>query len=115
MDDELWPAVGSEARRAAVTREIVVRASREEVWQALATEEGRERWLEREHERDVHVEFEDEPSRLVWWWRPDESCSATRVEFRVSAVAGGTRVLVIESAPRFPLQMLASATMLLAV
>src|ERR1035438_2569746 len=51
----------------AVRREIDVDASPEEVWEALATEAGRERWLE-ESERQIHVEVLDAPHRLVWWW-----------------------------------------------
>ncbi len=38
----------------AVRREIEVDASPEEVWEALVTEEGRERWLD-EPERDIPV------------------------------------------------------------
>src|SRR6185436_15220154 len=49
-------------------REIEVEATPEEVWEALTTEEGRERWLEEEPGREIHVELADEPSRLVWWW-----------------------------------------------
>jgi uncharacterized protein YndB with AHSA1/START domain len=109
MGDELWPASGPAARREQVAREIVVRASREQVWEALATDEGRERWLELDGEADLEVEIEiaEAPSRLVWWWRASQG-PATRVEFLVSAVADGTRVLVIERAPRFPIEMLAS-------
>jgi len=94
----------------AVRREIDVEASPEEVFAALATEEGRERWLS-EPEREIHVEVLDAPSRLVWWWAgPDEP--ATRVEFLI--VAGiepeqPTRVVVTESAPSFPIAMLAAS------
>jgi len=42
-----------------VTREVDVDASPEEVWEALATEEGRERWLQ-EPEREISVELVDE-------------------------------------------------------
>jgi uncharacterized protein YndB with AHSA1/START domain len=93
----------------AVRREIEVDASPEEVWEALATEEGRERWLD-EPERDIHVELLDAPRRLVWWWAGAEE-PATRVEFLV--VAGSeshppTRVIVTESEPSFPLAMLSA-------
>ena len=67
-------------------REIDIDASPEEVWEALATEEGRERWLE-EPEREIHVEALDAPDRLVWWWAGTEQ-PATRVEFRVVAAPG---------------------------
>jgi uncharacterized protein YndB with AHSA1/START domain len=92
----------------AVRREIEVDAAPEAVWEALATEEGRERWLD-EPQRDIHVELLDVPHRLVWWWAGAEE-PATRVEFLI--VAGTechppTRVIVIESEPAFPLAMLA--------
>ena len=63
----------------AVRREIEVDAAPEEVWEALVTPEGRERWLD-EPERDIHVEVLDAPHRLVWWWAGAEQ-PATRVEF----------------------------------
>jgi uncharacterized protein YndB with AHSA1/START domain len=90
-----------------VSREIDVDAQPEEVWEALATEEGRERWLD-EPGRDIHVEALDFPHRLVWWWAgPQEP--ATRVEFLLVAAPAGTRVIVTESAPSFPLAMLAAS------
>ena len=94
----------------AVRREIEVDASPEEVWEALATEEGRERWLD-EPERDIHIELLDAPHRVVWWWAGADE-PATRVEFLV--VAGSeshaiTRVIVTESEPSFPLAMLAAS------
>jgi uncharacterized protein YndB with AHSA1/START domain len=93
----------------AVRREIDVDASPEEVFEALATEEGRERWLA-EPEREIHVEVLDAPHRLVWWWAGVEQ-PATRVEFVI--VAGtearpSTRVVVTESVPTFPLATLAA-------
>jgi uncharacterized protein YndB with AHSA1/START domain len=93
----------------AVRREIDVEASPEEVFEALATEEGRERWLS-EPEREIHVEVLDAPHRLVWWWAGADQ-PATRVEFLVIADAGAeqrTRVVVTESEPSFPIAMLAS-------
>lgn len=93
-----------------VRREIEVQATPEEVWEALATEEGRDRWLE-EPDRQIHVELLDAPHRLAWWWASADE-PATRVEFRVLAVSGdepAARVIVIESAPSFPLAMLAAS------
>jgi uncharacterized protein YndB with AHSA1/START domain len=90
-----------------VSREVHIEASPEEVWEALVTEEGRERWLE-EPERDIHVEVLDAPNRLVWWWAGEEQ-PATRVEFEVVAAPAGTRVLVTESEPAFPLATLAAS------
>ncbi len=95
-----------------VRREIDVEASPEEVFEALVTEEGRERWLD-EPGREIHVESIEPPERLVWWWGgPDEP--ATRVDFRIRALPGGSRVLVIESAPSFPLAGLAASFALVA-
>jgi uncharacterized protein YndB with AHSA1/START domain len=94
----------------AVRREIDVDASPEEVFEALATEEGRERWLA-EPEREIHVEVLDAPHRLVWWWAGAEE-PATRVEFLIVAGTGPdltTRVVVTESTPSFPLAMLAAS------
>jgi len=91
-----------------VRREVDIEASPEEVWDALATQEGRDAWLEPDPEREVHVEVVDEPSRLVWWWwRGDEP--ATRVEVLVVAAPAGARVIVTESEPAFPLVALATA------
>jgi uncharacterized protein YndB with AHSA1/START domain len=89
-------------------REIEVEATPEEVWEALSTEEGRERWLEDDPHREIVVEESQEPSRLVWWWWSGDE-PATRVEFLVVAAPAGARVIVTETVPTFPLTMLASA------
>jgi uncharacterized protein YndB with AHSA1/START domain len=90
-----------------VSREVEVEATPEEVWEALVTEDGRERWLE-ESEREIHIESQDPPRRLVWWWG-GEMEPFTRVDFRIVAVPTGTRVVVTESAPSFPLPELAAS------
>jgi uncharacterized protein YndB with AHSA1/START domain len=90
-----------------VTREVDVEATREEVWEALATEQGRERWL-REPDLEIRVEHVDEPQRLVWWWGAEDQ-PPTRVEFLLVAMPRGTRVVVTESIPAFPIAMLASS------
>jgi len=95
-----------------VTREVEVEASPEEVWEALATEEGRERWLQ-EPERNIHIEALDPPRRLAWWWGGDTE-PLTRVDFRIVAVPAGTRVVVTESAPAFPIATLAASFALVA-
>lgn len=94
-------------------REIEIEATPEEVWDALATEDGRERWLG-EPEREVRVESADAPHRLVWWWWEGDE-PETRVEFLLVPVPAGTRVLVTETAPAVPLARLrASLSMVLA-
>jgi uncharacterized protein YndB with AHSA1/START domain len=85
-----------------VRREVEVEATPEEVWEAIATEEGRERWLEDDPARQVRVEVVEQPHRLVWWWESEEQ-PLTRVEFLVVAAPAGARVIVTESVPSFPL------------
>jgi uncharacterized protein YndB with AHSA1/START domain len=88
-----------------VEREIEIEAGPEEIWEQIATDEGRERWLD--DDRPVHVETVEEPSRLVWWWAGDEAW--TRVEVTLVPAVSTTRVVVRESAPSFPLTALARA------
>ena len=108
MSCEVWPVEQVEGEPATVEREVLVEATPEEVWETIATEDGRERWLEEGGEREVEVVVAEEPERLVWWWSPDgPDREPTRVEFLIRPVSGGTRVLVVETAPRFPLEMLA--------
>jgi uncharacterized protein YndB with AHSA1/START domain len=85
-------------------REIEIEAPPEEVWEALADERERERWLG-EPEREIHVEAADPPHRLVWWWWAQDE-PATRVELLVVAAPAGSRVVVVESEPSFPLPAL---------
>ncbi len=93
----------------AVRREIDVEASPEEVFEALATEEGRERWLS-EPEREIHVEVLDAPHRVVWWWSGARGAGdACRVRRRGDRPELPTRVIVTESVPRFPLATLAAS------
>ncbi len=96
-----------------VRREVEIEATPEEVWESLASENGRERWLEDDPEREIHVEVADEPSRLVWWWWSGDE-PATRVEFLVVAAPAGTRVVVTETVPSFPLTALTRAFALVA-
>ena len=91
-----------------VRREVEIDASPDDVWEAIATDEGRERWLEPDPAREIRVEPTEEPGRLVWWWwREDEA--PRRVELTIVGVPAGTRVTVIESAPAFPLTLLAQS------
>jgi uncharacterized protein YndB with AHSA1/START domain len=87
-------------RDASVRREVEIEATPEEVWESLATDAGRDRWLEDDPDREIHVERADEPSRLVWWWWSGDE-PATRVEFLVVAAPAGTRVVVTETVPSF--------------
>jgi uncharacterized protein YndB with AHSA1/START domain len=87
-------------------REIEVEATPEDVWETLASEEGRARWLD-EPDREIHVEVAEPPHRLVWWWWEGEE-PATRVEFLVVAAPAGARVVVTESCPTVPVARLAA-------
>jgi|SRR5271165_1097226 len=95
-----------------VRREVEVQASPEEVWEAIASEEGRERWLG-EPEREIDVEVREQPHRLVWRWSEGEG-EQTRVEFLIVTAPGGSRVIVTETEPALPLAMLASSLALVA-
>lgn len=89
----------------------MIEATPEQVWEAIATEKGRELWLA-ESEREIYVERADAPHHLVWWWGQDED-EPTRVEMLIVAASTGTRIVVIEDVPTFPLaQMAASLTLL---
>ncbi len=91
-----------------VRREVDIDAAPEQVWDALATEEGREAWLEPDPERELEVEHAEPPERLVWWWwRGDEQ--PRKVELQVVAVPWGSRVIVTESEPQFPLPQLCAS------
>ena len=96
----------------AARREIEIEATPEEVWEALSTDEGRERWLD-EPDHEIHVQSADPPHRLVWWWsRGDEE--VTRVEFDVIAAPAGTRVVVTETVPAVPIASLSASFALVA-
>jgi uncharacterized protein YndB with AHSA1/START domain len=94
-----------------VVREVEIEAPPEDVWEALATEEGRERWLG-EAPADVEIETYEPHHRLVWWWAPDGE--PARVEFRIVAVPAGSRVFVTETAPRVPVASLAACMRMVA-
>lgn len=99
-----------------VTREREVDADVETVWEAVSTNEGRERWLEPDPDRVLIVEDEQAPNRISWWWWSSQE-PARHVEVRVVAIPTGTRVIVTETAPvTLPLaQMVASCAPALAV
>ena len=95
-----------------VRRHVDIEATPEEVFEALATEEGRERWLE-DSDRAIHIDELEPPTRLSWWWAGEDE-PATRGGVEIVAVPSGTRVTVTESAPRFPLPALAASFALVA-
>ena len=95
-----------------VRREVHVEGSPEEVWEALSTDEGRGSWLG-EPEREIEIEHSEEPRKLVWRWSRAEE-PETRVEFLLVASTTGTRVIVTESRPSFPIRMFAESFALVA-
>jgi uncharacterized protein YndB with AHSA1/START domain len=105
-------------KRDRVRREIDVEASPEEVFEALVTEEGRERWLD-EPDREIYVQDIDAPTRLTWWWVSEEQ-PFTRVDFEIVALPAAepgdarTRVTVTETTPRFPIAAMAASFALVA-
>lgn len=96
-----------------VRREIEVQAPPEEVWKALVDADRRADWLGEEG-REIDVEEVQAPSRLVWWWSSGDG-PQTRVEVRIVGVPAGSRVLVTESIPAFPLPALAACFTVVAV
>ena len=103
---ELWSQVPQEE---VLTRHVDVEATVEEVWEALATEEGRERWLEDDPDRELVVEDAEPPRRISWWWWSGEA-PASRVVIRVVGIPTGARVTVTETAPgSFPLAQMAAS------
>jgi uncharacterized protein YndB with AHSA1/START domain len=110
---ERLSSAAEESDEQSVTREVVIDAGPDEVWEALASEDGRERWLQDASDDEIDVELAEEPSRLVWWWSRGD-WPPTRVEFLIVSAPAGTRVIVTETAPRLPLAMLASALALVA-
>jgi uncharacterized protein YndB with AHSA1/START domain len=102
--------------QATVTREVEIDADTEAVWEAISTNEGRERWIEPDPDRVLIIDADEPPSHLSWWWwSADEP--ARHVDVRVVSIPAGTRVIVTETAPAsFPMaQMVASLHPVLAL
>ena len=93
------PDTTTEAER--TTREIDIDAPLEDVWEAVSTEEGRERWLEPDDDRRIVVERTMAPSHISWWWWHESDDEPARyVDLDVIAIPDGrTRVIVTESQP----------------
>lgn len=95
-----------------ITREITIDAPLEDVWEAVSTDEGRERWLEPDDDRRIVVERSEEPSHISWWWwRESDDEPARYVDVQVVGVPEvGTRVIVTESQPALvPVAQLAAS------
>jgi uncharacterized protein YndB with AHSA1/START domain len=108
-----------------VTRSVLLTAAPEEVWEVLTDETALGEWLADEvelepreggelvcryedgEERRGEVELVEEAERLAFHWRR-EGGEPSRVEFVVDAVAGGTRLTVIETSHSAGPMLLAS-------
>lgn len=83
-----------------LTREITIDAPIDDVWEAVSTDEGRERWLEPDPDRAIVVEETDAPCHISWWWwHESDDEPARHVDVHVFSVPDGTRVTVTESQP----------------
>jgi uncharacterized protein YndB with AHSA1/START domain len=99
-----------------MTRTVELDAAPAEVWDALTEEAFLTEWLADEveieaepggeivcryadgEERRGEVELVEEAERLAWSWRREDG-GPSRVELVLDAVAAGTRLTVIETAP----------------
>ncbi|HEY6030354.1 MAG TPA: SRPBCC domain-containing protein [Gaiellaceae bacterium] len=95
-----------------VTRELVLPAPPEEVWEALTDPERLEEWFANEVERDgdalvyrwgdgevrrATIEESDEPRRLGFRWADPDGGEETLVTFELEEDDEGTRLTVTES------------------
>ncbi|HEX3805073.1 MAG TPA: SRPBCC domain-containing protein [Solirubrobacteraceae bacterium] len=93
-----------------VTREVIIDAPIEDVWEAVSTGEGREGWLEPDGDRTLVVEETQPPSHISWWWwRESDDEPARHVGINIVEVPDGTRVTVTETqAAMLPVAQLAT-------
>jgi uncharacterized protein YndB with AHSA1/START domain len=99
-----------------ITREITIAAPLEDVWEAVSTEDGRERWLEDDDDRRLVVEESDAPDHISWWWwQESDDEPARHVDVRILVIPGGTRVTITETLPGLaPIASLAASLELVA-
>ena len=75
-----------------VTREVVVEAPAEEVWDALTDPDQLDEWFSEDGEtRDLRIEEVETGRRVAYTWDDGE------VAIELEEVGGATRVLVTES------------------
>ena len=110
-----------------VARSVLLAAAPEQVWEAITDERALSEWLAPEVELEPHeggeivcryddgeerrgeVELIEDAERLAFHWRRQGS-GPSRVEFVVEAVAGGTRLTVIETSAAVPTMLASSWT-----
>jgi hypothetical protein len=96
-----------------VVNTVEIASAPEDVFELLASDAGRDSWLEPDPDRTIVVEAEQPPSgdasgRISWWWWSGDA-APRQVELWVIGIPSGCRVIAIESAPAIPLTMLAQA------
>jgi hypothetical protein len=101
----------SEHSNQLVVNTVDIEGAPEDVFELLASEDGRTAWLEPDPERTIVVEDAQPPSgdesgRISWWWWSGDA-PPRQVELWVVAIPAGARVIAIERAPALPLTMLA--------
>src|ERR1700691_599177 len=108
-EEELMPDTTTETDN--ITREVTIDAPLEDVWEAVSTDEGRERWLEPDDDRRIVFELSMAPSHISWWWwHESDDEPARHVDVDVVAVPDGTRVTVTETQPTMvPMARLAAS------
>ena len=79
-----------------ITREVVLDADRDEVWNALIDRDQRADWLE--DDRPLQILHADAGHRLTWrWTAPDAHGIESTVELELEATEDGrTRLTVVE-------------------
>lgn len=83
-----------------ITREVTVDAPLEDVWEAVSTDEGRNRWLEEDADRVLVVETTQAPTHISWWWwRESDGEPARHVDVQIAPAPDGTRVEITETLP----------------
>ncbi len=103
----------SEHSNQLVVNTVDIESAPEDVFELLASDEGRDAWLEPDPDRTIVVEDQQAPShdesgRISWWWWSGDD-APRQVELWVVGIPSGCRVIAIESAPAMPLTMLAQA------
>jgi uncharacterized protein YndB with AHSA1/START domain len=92
-----------------LTRSVDIDADVEDVWQVLATDEGRQSWIEPDPNRILILDSEESPERISWWWWSGDE-PVTHVALRVVAIPTGARVIVTETGPSsFPVAQLTAS------
>jgi uncharacterized protein YndB with AHSA1/START domain len=78
-----------------VARDITIAGAPDEVWEALTDPELLAAWMG--DDREAVIEEAEWAERLVFWWWDADDAPGSRVELRLVAVPGGTRVTVTEA------------------